>query len=463
MMSVCSVFSPKRVLSGIALLLGALFSLNAFALGLGKLTLHSALNQPLVASIPLLDIDGVIVEDMRVRITSASPNDTIDLQSQQVVDLLSATLEQGGSMARVVLQSKEVMREPLFDINVVVTWPQGEFSRSYTLFLDPPTVAKILPLPEMVKKEATGVAASTSTPTPTPTEKTAAPKAPDAVVTELENSVKELKSEQFELENKYQALISENQAKEEKLKEAEAALEQLKQQATVPTIPVVPPVKTVTEPINPAMPTAPVAETVIDVTKESENSEFSWIGYMVLLLGVGAGLAWWRYRKRQPVSDAPIENVIPPDLLKGVVSETIVDDVSDKVFAQLQYLEVLAEEGKDAELSVALEAMENTLKDLSGDLQRQALEVCRAMRQKLMARQDSALTPDIADEGLNKPQPFSIPNTTVPNEIEIQLQLARAHLDKGEQEAAKPLLQTVLSLGDAEQRRQAAEWLLEME
>ena len=131
-------------MSRVRQLLFGLASSSAFysgvvpALGLGEITLHSALNQPLEAEIELLQVADLSSSDLLVRLASA------DVFSRSGVDRLfflndlrfTPLLRGGNSVIRVV--SSQPVREPYLNFIVEVARPNGALLREYTLLLDPP-------------------------------------------------------------------------------------------------------------------------------------------------------------------------------------------------------------------------------------------------------------------------------------------------------------------------------------
>lgn len=131
-------------MSRVRQLLFGLASSSAFysgvvpALGLGEITLHSALNQPLEAEIELLEVADLSSSDLLVRLASA------DVFSRSGVDRLfflndlrfTPLLRGGNSVIRVV--SSQPVREPYLNFIVEVARPNGALLREYTLLLDPP-------------------------------------------------------------------------------------------------------------------------------------------------------------------------------------------------------------------------------------------------------------------------------------------------------------------------------------
>ena len=107
----------------------ALYSGLVPALGLGEITLHSALSQPLDAEIELFDVGDLTAEDMRVRLAPA------EVFSRSGVDRLyffndlrfTPLLRGGKSVIRVV--STQPVREPYLNFIVEVVRPNGQLYR----------------------------------------------------------------------------------------------------------------------------------------------------------------------------------------------------------------------------------------------------------------------------------------------------------------------------------------------
>lgn len=116
----------------------ALYSGVVPALGLGEITLHSALNQPLDAEIELLEVGDLTSGDVLVRL--ASP----EVFSRSGVDRFfflndlrfTPVLRGANSVIRVV--SNRPVNEPYLNFIVEVARPNGQLLREYTVLLDPP-------------------------------------------------------------------------------------------------------------------------------------------------------------------------------------------------------------------------------------------------------------------------------------------------------------------------------------
>ncbi|QKE65721.1 FimV family protein [Aquipseudomonas campi] len=108
------------------------------ALGLGEISLHSALNQPLEAEIELLQIGDLNADEIKVRLASAEDFSRSGVDRFVFLNDLRFTpvLRGGQSMIRVV--SNKPVREPYLNFIVEVVRPGGSLLREYTLLIDPP-------------------------------------------------------------------------------------------------------------------------------------------------------------------------------------------------------------------------------------------------------------------------------------------------------------------------------------
>ena len=117
----------------------ALTSEMAYALGLGEVKLKSALNQPLVAEIELLDARNLAAGEVVPVLASAEEFNRAGVDRQYFLTDLTFTpmlRPDGKSVIRV--SSTKPVREPYLNFLIEVLWPSGRLLREYTLLLDPP-------------------------------------------------------------------------------------------------------------------------------------------------------------------------------------------------------------------------------------------------------------------------------------------------------------------------------------
>lgn len=111
----------------------------AHALGLGEVTLQSALNQPLVAEIELLEVRDLAASEVLPRLASPEEFSKAGVDHPFFLNDLTFTpviMPNGKSVIRV--SSNKPVREPYLNFLVEVIWPNGRLLREYTVLLDPP-------------------------------------------------------------------------------------------------------------------------------------------------------------------------------------------------------------------------------------------------------------------------------------------------------------------------------------
>lgn len=164
----------------------ALYSGMVPALGLGEISLHSALNQPLEAEIELLQIGDLNADEIKVHLASVDAFNRSGVDRFVFLNDLRFTpvLRGGQSMIRVV--SSKPVREPFLNFIVEVLRPEGSLLREYTLLIDPPGSSAYTPVASTAERlrytEAAPIAPQALTAAPRP----AAPSRPLPAVAEGE-------------------------------------------------------------------------------------------------------------------------------------------------------------------------------------------------------------------------------------------------------------------------------------
>src|SRR5690242_7191177 len=122
-----------------SLVAGALaFNSHALALGLGKLTVESALGQPLSARIELTSATKDDLDSLRARIAEPSAYRQNNLTYQATLSRARISLENAGGQPYLKVTSPVSVQEPFLDLLVELDWASGRVVREYTFLLDPP-------------------------------------------------------------------------------------------------------------------------------------------------------------------------------------------------------------------------------------------------------------------------------------------------------------------------------------
>lgn len=126
----------------LALAIAAASSLSAgmaHALGLGEVTLHSALDQPLNAEIELLEVRDLGSAEVLSKLASPEEFTKAGIDRPYgLADLKFTPVIKAGGKSVIRVTSSKPVREPYLNFLVEVAWPTGRSLREYTLLLDPP-------------------------------------------------------------------------------------------------------------------------------------------------------------------------------------------------------------------------------------------------------------------------------------------------------------------------------------
>ncbi|MBA1377652.1 FimV/HubP family polar landmark protein [Pseudomonas brassicacearum] len=378
-----SLQSTLRSWINVSVVVGALgFPALASALGLGEITLHSALNQPLRAEIALVDAAGLSEGDLSASL--ASPDDFSRSGVERVFFLnnlrFTPVLRGGRSFIRVT--SSKPVEEPFLNFLVQLNQPNGRLLREYTVLIDPPGTPGLVPTVDEPSSPAEATPAIKPPPAtqgkrytvvqgdnpwviakrlhdagsnasvnelmqgiqalnpgserlsigqrlllpdsailPAPAQKPAAPApaATDGNTEQLAASVLQNQQQQQTIEQ-LQARI---QAQDQEIAGQRQQISELQAQLTQAS----PPAITSELALEPAESTAPVesapqAETA--PVAETEGIDWLWVGGLVGLLGLLALLLFVRHRQQQETA-APVPLADRPDLALNDDTDTYAD------------------------------------------------------------------------------------------------------------------------------------------
>jgi pilus assembly protein FimV len=188
----------RFALSGLAIATACLWGLNAQALGLGRLTVQSALGEPLRAEIDVTSLSADEAGTLKLRVASPDAYRAAGVDYNAVLPGTQVQMMRradGRSYLRVT--SDRAVLEPFVDVILEMNWASGRLVREYTLLLDPPStprnvaaapppsVAPVIsaapavaaaPAPQAAPTPAATQPATVAAPRPAPAERRAAPK-----------------------------------------------------------------------------------------------------------------------------------------------------------------------------------------------------------------------------------------------------------------------------------------------
>ncbi len=120
-------------------LLASLSSLEAHALALGRITVQSALGEPLRAEIDIADINTAEAASLKAKVASPETFKAAGLEYTAVLSQLDISLQRRpDGRAYFKLSSSRSVTEPYMDLILETSWASGRLTRDYTLLLDPP-------------------------------------------------------------------------------------------------------------------------------------------------------------------------------------------------------------------------------------------------------------------------------------------------------------------------------------
>jgi pilus assembly protein FimV len=117
------------------------------ALGLGEMKLESFLNEPLKASVDLLNLGALHEDEVKIRLATSEDFDKLGLERAYFLTNISFEVvadDRGG--ARIIISSEEPVLEPYLDFIVEARWPSGRLLREYTVLIDPPVFSPATPV-----------------------------------------------------------------------------------------------------------------------------------------------------------------------------------------------------------------------------------------------------------------------------------------------------------------------------
>ena len=153
-------------LAGVVL---ALSTMSATAAGLGKLSIGSALGQPLSAEIELVSLQPGEFESIAARVASPESYSDAKVEYSPLLRQLRFTVERrsdGKPILKIV--SNAPINEPFLDVLVEMNWPAGRLLREYPILLDPPGFNEARIAPQVASVTPVRPAAPVATAEPAP-------------------------------------------------------------------------------------------------------------------------------------------------------------------------------------------------------------------------------------------------------------------------------------------------------
>lgn len=157
--------------TAVASLVGALFAMSAsgaFALALGRVTVQSALGEPLRAEIDVPELNADEAATLRTTVASPEAFKAAGLEYNAALSGAQLSLQRrSDGRAFIRLVSDRPVSEPFVDLILEASWATGRVVRDYTMLLDPPSLRTAQPAPAVVAPQVVA-APSVAQPPPLP-------------------------------------------------------------------------------------------------------------------------------------------------------------------------------------------------------------------------------------------------------------------------------------------------------
>lgn len=124
------------------------------AFGLGKLELHSALNEPFNAEISVTTLNSEEAENLEIRLASNQEFEKAGLERSFVISSLEFKVIQKQGVTYISVNTEQAVKEPILDFLVIATTGEGRLIREYTVLLDPPKSILSKPKKQSAKKQS---------------------------------------------------------------------------------------------------------------------------------------------------------------------------------------------------------------------------------------------------------------------------------------------------------------------
>jgi pilus assembly protein FimV len=131
------IFGPFNLKTITAAVASALVFSNAYAAGLGKLTVLSALGQPLRAEIELTSVAKDEVGALSAKLASAAAFKQANIEFNSALNGVRFSVEHRGERQFIRVSSALPLNEPFVDMLLELSGPNGRLVREYTFLLDP--------------------------------------------------------------------------------------------------------------------------------------------------------------------------------------------------------------------------------------------------------------------------------------------------------------------------------------
>ncbi len=145
----------KTAIAAAAIALMGFSATGALALSLGRLTVQSALGEPLRAEIDVPDINAEEAASLKTVVASPDAFVAAGLDYNPAMSIVQATLQRRpDGRAFIRITSERAINEPFVDMILETSWSSGRTVRDYTMLFDPPALRQPSTAPSMPQVSA---------------------------------------------------------------------------------------------------------------------------------------------------------------------------------------------------------------------------------------------------------------------------------------------------------------------
>jgi pilus assembly protein FimV len=167
-----------RKLASVLVITGIMGVEQVSALGLGDMTMRSALNQPLDAEIRLTNVGDLDQSQIMVKLANPDEFSSAGMEYTSFLSQIKFSVELDKDGQGVVkIRTKDRLNEPFLDLLIETVWPTGRVLRSYTVLVDLPvyTEPESTPVTPVESQKSVVSAPAPVEPSPQPVQEAAAP------------------------------------------------------------------------------------------------------------------------------------------------------------------------------------------------------------------------------------------------------------------------------------------------
>ncbi|OYU44288.1 MAG: fimbrial protein FimV [Burkholderiales bacterium PBB4] len=136
----------KTAIAAAATAFLTLTTTGAMALSLGRITVQSALGEPLRAEIEVPDINAEEAASLRTAVALPEAFTSAGLEYNAALSGLQTSLQRrSDGRAYIKLTSDRPINDPFVDMIIEASWSSGRIVRDYTMLFDPPALRKASP------------------------------------------------------------------------------------------------------------------------------------------------------------------------------------------------------------------------------------------------------------------------------------------------------------------------------